>query len=196
MNFIKRDFTLMSMMLIPVAIAINIVAGQLTAILKLPIFLDAIGTILVSILAGPWVGAATGFLSNAINSIFDPGFFPFSLVSIAIGIVTGILARKNMFSKFWKLLISGFLIALTSTIVAAPIVAFLFGGVTGSGNTLITGALMATGQNLIQSVFASQFISDIADKIISILISFTIIKSMSDKYLIKFPLGDRFISKK
>ena len=40
--------------LIPVAIAINIVLGQtVQSVLKIPIYLDSIGTILVGVLAGP-----------------------------------------------------------------------------------------------------------------------------------------------
>ena len=40
-------------MLIPIAIAINIILGQtVAAALKVPIYLDSIGTILVGVLAG------------------------------------------------------------------------------------------------------------------------------------------------
>ena len=48
-----------TIVLIPIAIAINIVLGQtVSAALKLPIYLDSIGTILVGVLAGPIAGAA------------------------------------------------------------------------------------------------------------------------------------------
>lgn len=192
---ISSDFDLMAILLIPVAIAINIVGGQLAALLKLPIYLDCIGTIIVGMLAGPWVGAATGFLSNAINAIFDPTFFPYSLVSIAVGLVTGFLSLKNMFKKLPNILISGVIISLTASVVAAPITAYLFGGVTGSGSTLITAMLLATGRNLIQSVFTSQIISDLADKLISIFVAYFIIRNMSARYLSKFKCGNNFIHK-
>ena len=42
--------------------------------LRLPIYLDSIGTVLVGVLAGPWAGALTGLLSNLIWSILPiPG---------------------------------------------------------------------------------------------------------------------------
>src|SRR5690606_24270178 len=50
--------------LLPIAIAINIVAGQLTNMLGIPLYLDAIGTILVGMLAGPAAGTATGTPGN------------------------------------------------------------------------------------------------------------------------------------
>ena len=45
----------------PIAIAINIILGATVAnALKIPIYLDSIGTILVAALAGPIAGALTG----------------------------------------------------------------------------------------------------------------------------------------
>ena len=53
--------------LIPIAIAINIVLGQTVAsVLKVPIYLDSIGTVLVGVLAGPIPGLVTGVLTNLI----------------------------------------------------------------------------------------------------------------------------------
>lgn len=46
----KDTFSLMVILLIPVAIAINIVGGQMTSMLKIPVDLDMIGVLLV----GPW----------------------------------------------------------------------------------------------------------------------------------------------
>lgn len=67
MERLKRDFSTISLVMIPVAIAINIAIGQLVYTLKLPLYLDSIGTIFVGAVAGPWVGALTGLLSNLIG---------------------------------------------------------------------------------------------------------------------------------
>ncbi len=63
---IADDFNTMTWVLIPVAIAINLVIGQIVLVLKLPVFLDSIGTVLVGAICGPWAGALTGALSNII----------------------------------------------------------------------------------------------------------------------------------
>ncbi|MDR3645794.1 MAG: ECF transporter S component [Clostridia bacterium] len=193
---VKKNISLMALLLIPVAVAINIVGGQIVAALKLPIYLDSVGTILIAILAGPWLGALTGLLSNSINAIFDPTFFPYVIVSIVLGLVAGFLASKKMFTKIWKVAVSGVILALCATIVSSPITAFFFGGVTGSGSTFITAALMATGQNLIQSVLTSSIIADLCDKVLSVFICFFIIKSISSRYLSKFSYGEFYIKKK
>ena len=63
-------------MLIPIAIAINIILGQtVAAALKVPIYLDSIGTILVGVLAGPIAGALTGALANLIWTYVLPAPF-------------------------------------------------------------------------------------------------------------------------
>ena len=59
MGRISRQFTTRTIVLMPIAIAINIVLGYtVQSVLKLPIYLDSIGTILVGVLAGPIAGRA------------------------------------------------------------------------------------------------------------------------------------------
>lgn len=51
---IKNNFNTQTWVLIPIAITINIAVGQIVLLLKLPVFLDLIGTVLVAVLCGPW----------------------------------------------------------------------------------------------------------------------------------------------
>ena len=55
-----------TLVLVAVCIAVNIALGQVVSTLKLPIFLDAIGTILAALRMGPWVGRFTGLCTNLI----------------------------------------------------------------------------------------------------------------------------------
>ena len=110
----KDNFSLMVILLIPVAIAINIVGGQLTSVLKIPVDLDTIGVILVGLLAGPIPAAVTGVLTNLINGIFDPTLIPYAICAFFIGIAAGLLAKYNMTNKVWKLVISGIVIAIVA----------------------------------------------------------------------------------
>ena len=63
---IASDFTTRAWVLIPIGVGINFVVGTLVNVLQLPLFLDTIGTILVALLAGPWVGAMTGLVTNLV----------------------------------------------------------------------------------------------------------------------------------
>lgn len=192
-NAVKRDFSLIALLLIPVCVAINIVGFQLCQLLRLPIFLDSIGTILAGAVAGPWIGAITGLLTNAINGVFNPVYFPYAITSIAVGITAGLLARKGMFTKVWKVVVAGIIITLVSTISSGFITAIVFGGATGGTGSIITATLLAAGNNIFTSVFSVQFFQEIADKLISVFIVYIVIKGMPSRYLTKVKFGAQYI---
>jgi hypothetical protein len=95
----KKDFTTRTLVLIPVAIAINIAVGTLVVILKLPVYLDSIGTVLVGAIAGPWAGALTGALANLIWGLFTPNIAPFFYVAAVIGLMAGFFGRRGVFKN-------------------------------------------------------------------------------------------------
>jgi hypothetical protein len=103
--------------LIPLAIAINIVIGQLAT--GLPVYLDSIGTVLVGALLGPWMGLLTGVLANVIWTLLgNPVPIWFAYVAGVIGLIAGFAGRSGVFfrsSPRWlSALIGGiFLFALT-----------------------------------------------------------------------------------
>lgn len=96
---IKREFSTRTLVLIPIAIAINIAIGELVVRLKLPIYLDSIGTVLVGAIAGPWAGALTGALANLIWGLFNPFAAPFFYVAAVIGFLAGLAGRQGAFEK-------------------------------------------------------------------------------------------------
>lgn len=156
----NETFSMMVILLIPVAIAINIVGGQMTSILKIPVDLDMIGVILVGALAGPLPAAVTGVLTNLINGIFDPTWIPYAFCAFFIGISSGLLSKYNMMTKVWKLVISGIIIALVGTITATPITVFFFGGATGGGASMLAAGLMATGKQILESVLSVYIVTE------------------------------------
>jgi energy-coupling factor transport system substrate-specific component len=185
---IKKDFNTMTWVLIPVAIAINVVMGQIVALLKLPVYLDSIGTMLVAALCGPWAGALTGTLSNIIWGLaIDPNAFPWWPVAFFIGLVTGFCARAGLFKNWWKVAITGFLVALTAAIVSTPIAVYLYGGITASGSSFITAYLLQTGQGIVQAVLSTGFLVEPVDKISTALLAFAIIQGLSKRFVARFP---------
>jgi hypothetical protein len=104
MSWITRQFDTRTIVLIPIAIAINIVLGQtVAAALKIPIYLDSIGTILVGAIAGPIPGLVTGALANLIWQFVLPAPFhsdfagPYFVVAAEIGFLAGIFGARGFF---------------------------------------------------------------------------------------------------
>ena len=104
LDSVTSQFDTRTIVLIPIAIAINIILGQtVAAALKIPVYLDSIGTILVGVLAGPIAGAVTGGLANLIWTYVLPAPFqspyaaPFFIVAVEIGLFAGIFGRLGFF---------------------------------------------------------------------------------------------------
>jgi hypothetical protein len=102
-RWVARQFTTRVIVMMPIAIAINIVLGYtVQSVLKLPIYVDSIGTILVGCLAGPLPGAITGILSNLIWQ-YAPGIGagssigPFAVTAGVIGFMAGIWGYLGVF---------------------------------------------------------------------------------------------------
>ncbi|QBD77598.1 ECF transporter S component [Ktedonosporobacter rubrisoli] len=183
-----RDFNTRVIVLIPIAIAINIAIGQIVLLLKLPVYLDSIGTVLVAIVAGPLAGGLTGALANIIwGALTAPSSIPYAIVALAIGGVAGIFANLGFFRSWWKVIITGIIISLVAALLSAPITVGFFGGVTPNGSTLVTAYLEATGKNLITSVFTTSFLVEPLDKIVTCLIAWAILRSLSARYISRFP---------
>lgn len=192
---LRRDFSTVTLVLIPVAIAINVVIGQIVSLLKLPVYLDSIGTVLVAILAGPWAGALTGTLSNVIWGItIDPNALPWFPVALLIGLTAGICANYGWFKTWWGVLISGVIIAFVAAIASAFINVALYGGITASGSSFLTAYLLASGRGLIESVLATNFIFEPIDKIATCFLAWAVVKGLSSRYVARFPRADNVLT--
>lgn len=99
----RRHFSSQALVLIVISIAINMIGGQLASMVKLPIFLDSIGTLISAVLLGPVIGMLTGLLTNLLWGLLtDPIAAAFAPVAMVIGLVTGWLARAGWFRTLPK----------------------------------------------------------------------------------------------
>ena len=131
MGWISRQFSTRVIVLIPVAIAINIVLGYtVQTVLKLPIYLDSIGTILVGVLAGPLAGALTGVLTNFIwqyAPVIGGGTIgPFAITAGVIGFLAGIWGYLGVFrprpASGTQLLVAAIAAAGMAILVVVPLI--------------------------------------------------------------------------
>jgi energy-coupling factor transport system substrate-specific component len=181
-------FETRTLALIALGAVINIVAGQINQWLRLPIFLDSIGTILVAILSGPIAGITTGLMGNLVRSLIaGPVEAAFAPVAMTIGLVAGLAARCGLFRRIWQAALSGILISLALTVVAIPIQIYLFGGVTGAGSDLAMLYLLHVGQTLFSSVALTILGSNIVDKVLSCILAWLIVQRLPKRIQASFP---------
>jgi energy-coupling factor transport system substrate-specific component len=175
---------------IPLGIALNLALGTIVHTLKLPIFLDAIGTITVTLLLGMRAGIAVGVLSFLIGGLLTDPVLPwFSGTQAIIAIYTHIVAKYAGFKSIHKTVLSGLGLGIVAAIASAPVIVMLFGGVTGSGSSLVVAFLLKSGQGIIKSVLLSGLASEPLDKTLQCLLAVWIIRGLPRTILQKFTNG-------
>jgi energy-coupling factor transport system substrate-specific component len=174
--------------LIPIAIAINVALGQLVqSVLKLPIYLDSIDTVLVGILLGPLAGAITGLLANIIWGLtLAPAALPFAAVAAVIGLIAGYAGQYGATQTWWKMALFGVLTGIVAAAISAPIAAYVFGGVTGGGTDVLVAMFQSLGASVLGASFAQGAVSDPLDKTITYLIVWAIISALPKRLLARF----------
>jgi energy-coupling factor transport system substrate-specific component len=189
MDRLRKDFTTVTIALMVVALAINIVVGTIVFQLKVPfVYLDSIGTVLVGLLAGPWAGLLTGVLSNLLWGLLgNPGYVPYAPIAGVIGLMAGWFGGMGWFKTWWKWLLGGLITGLVAALLSAPVTAYVYGGVTGAGTDLIVGMFRATGASIMEAALGQGLITDLIDKTISFLVVWLIVKALPTTLLTRFP---------
>jgi energy-coupling factor transport system substrate-specific component len=190
---LRKDFTTITWVMIPVAIAINIAVGQLVyGVLKIPLYLDSIGTVLVGVLAGPWAGALTGLLSNLIWGLtgLNVTYAPFAAVAAVIGLLAGLFTEAAWMRSWWKVILAGAITGLVAAILSAPISAYVWGGVTGAGTDILVAAFRQAGLDVLGASMAQGVSSDPLDKAISFFVVWLILQALPMRFLARFPRSE------
>ncbi|MFR3274553.1 MAG: ECF transporter S component [Collinsella phocaeensis] len=188
---LKDQFSTKSLVLIPIAVGINLIGGTLCSMLKLPLFLDTIGTLVVACLSGPWVAALTGLLTNVFLAIVaNPVNFPYAIVSVLVGLTAGYMARAGFFNKKSGIVAVWLAVTLVNAVSASLITSFVFGGATGiNGTSVVTAAFVVALQDVLLSVFSSAILENLLDKGISVLIAYTIWRKIPRRLVSQYAMA-------
>ncbi len=166
------------------AILINIAFGQLMIVFNLPFYLDTIGTVVVGVLIGPWAGGVVGFLTSMVWSVTDlyPQAMAWAGVAAMVGILADFFASIRWFEHFGKTAAAGLITGVISALLSAPIAAYVFGGVTGTGADRIVNIFLNEGLNMIGANLAQAAVSDPLDKLVVFLIAGVILKLLPESF--------------
>ena len=169
-----------AIVLIPAAIGINYLGKLFAGLLKLPLWLDAIGTILASMLAGPVIGAASGIINNLIYGMtVDPISTVYAITSGAIGLVVGVMAYKGWIANIKKAIVIGLVVGLVAATISTPLNIIFWGGQTGNvWGDAFYAFLIANDFPVWLASFGDSIVVDVPDKVVTVIISFLIFKGL------------------
>ena len=186
-----KDLGKLTLFLIPIGIAVNFIGGQIAILLRLPLYLDAIGTIVIGAICGMWPGIIVGLVSNILNSISSPITLFYAILNILFGIAAAWLSKKGVFKVFWKTLVSSLLFALIGGGIGAIMTWVLYGFDFGSGVSSMFAIPLheALGLPKFLAQWIAEFSMDVFDKILTVIAAFGIIHAIPGRLMSKLPLG-------
>ena len=114
-----KKWNTLTIFLIPIGIAVNVVGGQLALMLKLPVFLDSIGTFVVAALTGIGPGLIIAIGTQLINAITTPTVLAYIEIGMLFSVWSFLFAKGGIYKSLWKS-------ALCGVGVAVSTAAFLF----------------------------------------------------------------------
>lgn len=173
--------------LIAFAIALNVSMGQVVTALKLPLYLDMLGTILCAALAGFRPAAVAAIASNILSATLgSPAMIFFAPVGVAVAGVSAGTFRLRGFSTPVRAAFWGIAQGAVAATLSAPISAYVFGGVTVAGTDVIVALYRGSGFDLLQSTWLQGMTTDIPDKVISYVIVAGLLRDMPVRILTRF----------
>ena len=178
-----KSLALMSML-----IALNIAIGGVVHLIKLPVFLDAIGTILAAVLLGFVPAVVVGVVSFLIAAaLISPVYVWFVGTQAVIAAFAWICATHfGTFRSVPRAAITGICLGIVAGIVSAPVIVLVFGGVAGSGRDLVTAALLSTGHQIYKAVLMSGAASEPIDKVLQVLAALFVLRGLPKSLLRQF----------
>lgn len=171
-----KKITVFQLCLTAMAVGINVAGGQLALLLRLPVYLDSIGTILTGALLGPWFGMLPSLLSGIVmgmtTDIYSLYFAPAGMVT---GFMNGLVWQRWVWKRpgaavsggKGKLWLCALAVAIPGTMVSSFICAAVFGGVTSSGSMVLVQLLARTPLGMTASIFLVQIITEYLDRALS-----------------------------
>jgi hypothetical protein len=123
----------------------------------------------------------------------NPFLLWFTGTVLVIALVSGLLtanatdtfrARPLPVPSFvGKVVIYGVITGIAAAIASAPVVVYLFGGVTGSGSAFVVAFFLKTGQKLMDSAVLAGFTTEPIDKTLQVLLAALLYRATPQDFL-------------
>lgn len=179
--------------LIPAAIGINYLGKLVAGLLKLPLWLDSIGTVLSAMLAGPIIGALSGIINNIIYGVTaDPISTVYAITSGVIGLIVGVMAYKGWLKNFKTVIVVGLVVGLAAAVISTPLNLIFWGGQTGNvWGDAFYAFLVSNDVPVWLASFGDSVVVDVPDKLATVIVSYLIFKGLPNNFISIFQGQDK-----
>ena len=163
--------------LILLCVLANYFGGMFASAQKLPVWLDSVGTAMAAYVGGPIVGVLVGVTGNLIGAVAYGDNWVYAAVSVAIGLLVGIMARKKDFGNLLNVLTAAVILTVVVTAIALPLHVFFGNNSTGNvWGDAVSGFLEEKGFPVYLSLPVGQTYVELLDKLLTLVLLHLVIR--------------------
>ena len=157
----------LSILLFVCGILINLLGNYISARAQLPVYLDAIGTVLTAATCGYLPGIAVGFFTNVIEGLTNVTAPYYNAVNILVAIFAAHFAARGWFRNVLKTILAAVLLGLIGGVLGS-VITWLIGGMRVELSPLGEKLAPAVGGAFPALLLADTF-WDVIDKLIAVI---------------------------
>ena len=174
----RRKSPWLSLLLVPVGIALNVLVSKASAALGLPLYLDTLGTVLAAVLGGYLPGILTGYLTNLINGFSDVTNIYYGSINALIGVATAFYASQGYWDKRLRALLTVPVLTLIGGALGSLLTWYLFEFSINlsSPSSAFSLFLYEQGLPIFWAQFLADVIMDLPDKTLIVLMALGILR--------------------
>ena len=168
-NKVRMNRALKMLLLCVAGIGMNVLLNRAAVYFEWPIYMDSLGTILVSALSGYLPGVIVGLVTNLIKGLFTATSIYYAVVNVLFAIITSWFVRKGMLRKFY------------GPILLIIVLSILGGGHGTVLNWLINDAWI--GKPFFHEGLGKLFLWDILDKTLCVVIALMVYQFLPENVM-------------
>ncbi len=174
-DFFRKRQILTASLLCAAGVILNLLLSSVAAALKLPLYLDTVGTVAVAIMGGYLPGVLVGFATNIVKAVIDPSAIYYGVLNVLIALFAAFLGKRN-----WHKSIRG-LIGMTSVFILiggglGSLIPMFLNGLTSDSEPISIFLSRTLSLGSVLSHILSSIILDFPDKTVTVILSFIILR--------------------
>ena len=183
-NFIWKRGTKIGrlLLLIFLGVFINLAGAKIADITEIPLFIDTIGTVLISVLGGYIPGILVGFFTNMFKAFIDASSIFYGVLHVLIAVCAAFFVDKEFFKKVPATILSIFIFSLIGGGIGSIQTWFLYGFATEGISADFAKYFYGHGvSRRFLAQLLADYLIDFMDKSVTVLLVLAIIKLLPEQ---------------
>ena len=168
-NKVRMNRVLKMLLLCVAGIGMNVLLNRAAVYFEWPIYMDSLGTLLISALSGYLPGVIVGLATNLIKGLFTTTSIYYAVVNVLFAIITSWFVRKGMLRKFY-----------------GPILLIIVLSILGGGHGTVLNWLINDtwiGKPFFHEGLTKLFLWDILDKTLCVVITLMVYQFLPERVM-------------